>query len=125
MFLGINIRVTGVNIIMVYKVHLGVLQKYDACFVSFTICMIGTTLDHFSLQCSLNWLLIRMIDRAFQLLFLLPGASLHTADSKYFWFHHSQGDTMTVQEPAEMNLCSAVWAVVAYVVADLDEMLPR
>ncbi|XP_072535707.1 carboxypeptidase Q-like [Salminus brasiliensis] len=55
----------------------------------------------------------------------VPGASLHTADSKYFWFHHTQGDTMTVQNPTEMNLCSAVWAVVAYVVADLDEMLPR
>ncbi|XP_049336573.1 carboxypeptidase Q [Astyanax mexicanus] len=55
----------------------------------------------------------------------VPGASLHTADSKYFWFHHSEGDTMTVQDPTEMNLCSAVWAVVAYVVADLDEMLPR
>ncbi|XP_027005097.2 carboxypeptidase Q [Tachysurus fulvidraco] len=55
----------------------------------------------------------------------VPGASLHTADSKYFWFHHTDGDTMTVQNPAEMNLCSAVWAVVSYVVADLDEMLPR
>ncbi|XP_030638236.1 carboxypeptidase Q [Chanos chanos] len=55
----------------------------------------------------------------------VPGASLHTADSKYFWFHHTDGDTMTVQSPEEMNLCSAVWAVAAYVVADLDEMLPR
>ncbi|TSK34860.1 Carboxypeptidase Q [Bagarius yarrelli] len=55
----------------------------------------------------------------------VPGASLHTADSKYFWFHHTEGDTMTVQNPEEMNLCSAVWAVVSYVVADLDEMLPR
>lgn len=53
------------------------------------------------------------------------GASLHTADSKYFWFHHTEADTMTVQNPAEMNLCSALWAVVAYVVADMDEMLPR
>ncbi|XP_048882028.1 carboxypeptidase Q-like [Brienomyrus brachyistius] len=55
----------------------------------------------------------------------VPGASLHTADSKYFWFHHSNGDTMTVQDPMEMNLCSAVWATVAYVIADLEEMLPR
>ncbi|XP_062395588.1 carboxypeptidase Q-like [Sardina pilchardus] len=55
----------------------------------------------------------------------VPGASLHTADSKYFWFHHTEADTMTVQSPLEMNLCSALWAVVAYVVADLDEMLPR
>ncbi|KAJ8307989.1 hypothetical protein KUTeg_012863 [Tegillarca granosa] len=35
------------------------------------------------------------------------------------------GDTMTVQDPHQMNLCAAVWAVVAYTVADLEEMLPR
>lgn len=56
---------------------------------------------------------------------MFSGASLHTADQRYFWFHHSDGDTMSVQNPEEMNLCSAVWAVVAYVVADLEEMLPR
>ncbi|XP_018618510.1 carboxypeptidase Q-like isoform X2 [Scleropages formosus] len=55
----------------------------------------------------------------------VPGASLHTEDKKYFWFHHSNGDTMSVQDPVEMNLCAAVWATVAYVVADLEEMLPR
>ncbi|KAM4568284.1 carboxypeptidase Q-like [Fundulus diaphanus] len=55
----------------------------------------------------------------------VPGASLHVADSRYFWFHHSEGDTMTVQDPHDMNLCSALWAVVAYVVADLQDMLPR
>ncbi|KAM3873420.1 carboxypeptidase Q-like [Diretmus argenteus] len=55
----------------------------------------------------------------------VPGASLHVADSKYFWFHHSEGDTMTVQDPRAMDLCSALWAVVAYVVADLQDMLPR
>ncbi|XP_033836291.1 carboxypeptidase Q-like [Periophthalmus magnuspinnatus] len=55
----------------------------------------------------------------------VPGASLHVADSRYFWFHHSEGDTMTVQDPHEMDLCSALWAVVSYVVADLEEMLPR
>nr|XP_015831217.2 carboxypeptidase Q [Nothobranchius furzeri] len=55
----------------------------------------------------------------------VPGASLHVADSRYFWFHHSEGDTMTVQNPRDMDLCSALWAVVAYVVADLQDMLPR
>uniref|UniRef100_A0A3B4YLC0 Carboxypeptidase Q n=1 Tax=Seriola lalandi dorsalis TaxID=1841481 RepID=A0A3B4YLC0_SERLL len=55
----------------------------------------------------------------------VPGASLHVADSRYFWFHHSEGDTMTVQDPRDMNLCSALWAVVAYVVADLQDMLHR
>ncbi|XP_053323174.1 carboxypeptidase Q [Spea bombifrons] len=55
----------------------------------------------------------------------VPGASLLDELSKYFWFHHSQGDTMTVQNPVWMNLCAAIWTVVAYVVADLEEMLPR
>lgn len=32
---------------------------------------------------------------------------------------------MSVQDPDQMDLCSAVWAVVSYVVADMDEMLPR
>ncbi|KAJ8288188.1 hypothetical protein COCON_G00008470 [Conger conger] len=55
----------------------------------------------------------------------VPGASLLNDNSKYFWFHHTHGDTISVQDPEEMNLCSAVWAVVSYVIADLDEMLPR
>ncbi|XP_061572451.1 carboxypeptidase Q-like [Cololabis saira] len=55
----------------------------------------------------------------------VPGASLHVADSRYFWFHHTEGDTMAVQDPRDMDLCSALWAVVAYVVADLQDMLPR
>lgn len=32
---------------------------------------------------------------------------------------------MTVQDPVEMNLCAALWSVVAFVVADLEDMLPR
>ncbi|XP_045181827.2 carboxypeptidase Q-like isoform X2 [Mercenaria mercenaria] len=55
----------------------------------------------------------------------VPGASLKNQNDKYFYFHHTNGDTMTVQDPVAMNLCSAVWAVTAYVVADLDDMLPR
>nr|XP_047924621.1 carboxypeptidase Q isoform X3 [Anser cygnoides] len=54
----------------------------------------------------------------------VPGASLRDDLSKYFWFHHSQGDTMTVQDPNQMNLCAAVWTVVSYVIADMEEMLP-
>lgn len=55
----------------------------------------------------------------------VPGASLQDDLYKYFAFHHSQGDTMTVMDPKQMNVAAAVWAVVSYVVADLDEMLPR
>lgn len=32
---------------------------------------------------------------------------------------------MTVMDPKQMNVAAAVWAVVSYVVADMEEMLPR
>lgn len=55
----------------------------------------------------------------------VPGASLRDDLYKYFSFHHSHGDTMTAMDPKQMNVAAAVWAVVAYVVADMEEMLPR
>lgn len=55
----------------------------------------------------------------------VPGISLNDDISKYFWFHHSDGDTMSVQDPVQMNLCAAAWAVVSFIVADMEEMLPR
>lgn len=55
----------------------------------------------------------------------VPGISLNTENSKYFWFHHSQGDTMTVENADELDLCTAVWTVSSYVIADLSVSLPR
>ncbi|XP_011808137.1 PREDICTED: carboxypeptidase Q-like, partial [Colobus angolensis palliatus] len=55
----------------------------------------------------------------------VPGASLLDDLYKYFFFHHSHGDTVTVMDPKQMNVAAAVWAVVSYVVADMEEMLPR
>ncbi|XP_007532316.1 carboxypeptidase Q [Erinaceus europaeus] len=55
----------------------------------------------------------------------VPGASLLDDLYKYFSFHHSRGDTMTVMDPEQMNVAAAVWAVVSYVIADREEMLPR
>ncbi|XP_005381893.1 PREDICTED: carboxypeptidase Q [Chinchilla lanigera] len=56
----------------------------------------------------------------------VPGASLYDGMLyKYFQFHHSHGDTMTAMDPEQMNIAAAVWAVVSYVVADMEEMLPR
>ncbi|XP_002741376.1 carboxypeptidase Q-like [Saccoglossus kowalevskii] len=55
----------------------------------------------------------------------VPGASLANEHPEYFWFHHSDGDTMTVMDPHQMDLCAAAWAVVSYVLADMEDMLPR
>lgn len=55
----------------------------------------------------------------------VPGGSLSNQNEKYFYFHHSHGDTMTVLNADELDLCTAVWAVVAYTVADMEDMLPR
>ena len=55
----------------------------------------------------------------------VPIASLANHNDKYFWFHHSNGDTIEVLDPFQMNLCSAAWTVYAYVLADIDDVLPR
>ncbi len=55
----------------------------------------------------------------------VPGAGLQVDGSKYFWFHHSNADTIDKLDPEEMARCVAAMAVLAYVVADLPEALPR
>lgn len=55
----------------------------------------------------------------------VPGVSLNTENSRYFYYHHSEGDTMTVENPVELDLCTAVWATASYVLADLSVTLPR
>jgi carboxypeptidase Q len=55
----------------------------------------------------------------------VPGMGLDVERSRYFWFHHSEGDTLDKVDPAELARCVAALAVMAYVVADLAEPLPR
>lgn len=55
----------------------------------------------------------------------VPGLSLNNQNERYFWFHHTQADTMTVENADELDLCTAVWAVASYVIADLSVDLPR
>ncbi|KAF4520825.1 hypothetical protein B566_EDAN007120 [Ephemera danica] len=55
----------------------------------------------------------------------VPGASLINANERYFWFHHSAGDMMTVEDPKALDLCTALWSVASFVVADLSVTLPR
>ncbi|MGH7528066.1 MAG: M20/M25/M40 family metallo-hydrolase [Gemmatimonadales bacterium] len=55
----------------------------------------------------------------------VPGIGLDVDRSRYFWYHHSDGDTLDKLDPAEMARCVALMAVMAYVVADLPERVPR
>jgi len=55
----------------------------------------------------------------------MPGMGLQVESTRYFWYHHSPADTLDKLDPAEMARCVAALAVMAYVVADLPEPLPR
>jgi len=55
----------------------------------------------------------------------VPGMGLEVDDTKYFWYHHTDADTMDKLDPAEMARCVAAMAVMAYVIADLPTPLPR
>lgn len=55
----------------------------------------------------------------------VPGLALDVDDTKYFWYHHSSGDMMTMIDKSDFTKCVATMAVLAYVLADLDPMVPR
>ena len=55
----------------------------------------------------------------------VPGLGLNVDGTKYFWYHHTEADTIDKLDPHDMALCVATMAVMAYVVADMAEPLPR
>jgi carboxypeptidase Q len=55
----------------------------------------------------------------------VPAMSLDVDGSRYFLLHHTQADTVDKLDPGEMARCVAAVAVMAYVVADMPERLPR
>ena len=55
----------------------------------------------------------------------VPGMGLSVDGTKYFWYHHSDADTVDKLNPDEVALCVATMAVMAYVVADMPDRLPR
>jgi carboxypeptidase Q len=55
----------------------------------------------------------------------VPVMELDVDASKYFWFHHTAADTPDKVNPKELSQCVAAMAVMAYVVADMPQSLPR
>jgi carboxypeptidase Q len=55
----------------------------------------------------------------------VPGAGLEVDGARYFWYHHTEADTVDKLDPVEMQRCVAAMAVLAFIVADLPERLPR
>lgn len=53
----------------------------------------------------------------------VPGLGLDVDRSRYFWFHHSEGDTLDKVDPGELARCVAALAVMAYVLAELPDGL--
>jgi carboxypeptidase Q len=55
----------------------------------------------------------------------VPGFALDVDDAKYFWFHHSIGDSMAVIDREEFRRCIGAMAVMAYALADMPQPIPR
>jgi carboxypeptidase Q len=55
----------------------------------------------------------------------VPGAGLHVDGTRYFWYHHAEGDTPDKLDPRDVARCVATMAVYAYVLAEMPETLPR
>jgi carboxypeptidase Q len=55
----------------------------------------------------------------------VPGAGLNVDGTRYFWYHHTDADTVDKLDPREMAMCVAAMAVLSFVVADMPDRLPR
>lgn len=55
----------------------------------------------------------------------VPGMGLEVEGERYFWYHHTDADTLDKLDHGEFARCVAAMAVMAYVVADLPDPLPR
>jgi carboxypeptidase Q len=55
----------------------------------------------------------------------VPTLALLDDETKYFWYHHTDGDTMDKLDPHELSACAAAMAVMAWQVADAAAPLAR
>ena len=55
----------------------------------------------------------------------IPVMSLNVESSKYFWYHHTAADTFDKVDFYDFNKCIAAMAIMAFVIADMEDPLPR
>lgn len=55
----------------------------------------------------------------------VPGMSHNVDGTRYFWYHHTEADNVDKIDPRELAENVAAMAVMAYVLADLPQQLPR
>jgi len=55
----------------------------------------------------------------------VPTMALVDDGTKYFWYHHTDADTMDKLNPSELSACAAAMAVMAWQAADAPLALPR
>lgn len=55
----------------------------------------------------------------------VPGGGLWNQNEKYFYYHHTNADTMLVEDPKALDMNTAIFAAVSYVLADISMDLPR
>jgi carboxypeptidase Q len=55
----------------------------------------------------------------------VPSVEIETDRTKYFWYHHSNGDMPSVLNASDMDKNAAMIGAVVYAVANLQERLPK
>ncbi|XP_053670993.1 carboxypeptidase Q-like [Anopheles nili] len=54
-----------------------------------------------------------------------PGVSLRNKNENYFWYHHTDGDTIELEDSGALDKSTALWAATAFVIADLSIDIPK
>lgn len=55
----------------------------------------------------------------------VPGGGLWTRNENYFYYHHTNADTMLAENPKALDMNTALFAAVSFVLADISVDLPR
>lgn len=55
----------------------------------------------------------------------VPGGGLWNRNEKYFYYHHTNADTMLAENPKALDMNTAFFAAVSFVLADITVNLPQ